>query len=117
MLVALLFFSALLPLTLGNDVPVVNCDRIPPLFWCKSKEIAQKCGVVDQCTKYEEGSSKQKLLITVLYESFCPGCQNFITGHLYDDVYTKFGKYVDIELVPYGNAKMSGVSQLNELKL
>ncbi|KAI6228159.1 GILT-like protein F37H8.5 [Aphelenchoides besseyi] len=88
------------------DVPKnIDCSQLPPALWCKNEELAAKCEVQDACKKYREGSKGKKLLLTVLYESLCPDCQEFITGDLYNKVYSKFQKYVDIELIPYGNAK------------
>lgn len=102
----------------------VDCGRVPPSLWCKNEELAQKCGVQEACKKYTDGSKGKKILLTVLYESLCPGkrsqynnhsrffsdCQEFITSSLFDAVYSKFSDYVQIELVPYGNAKKSDVS-------
>jgi hypothetical protein len=84
MVLALLFcLLTLLPLSLGNDVPVVNCARIPPSLWCKSKEIAAKCGVADQCAKYEQESRNQKIQLTLLYEGLCPDCQVNLEDYLF----------------------------------
>ncbi|KAI6184119.1 Gamma-interferon-inducible lysosomal thiol reductase [Aphelenchoides bicaudatus] len=96
--------TVLLCQTALATVEDLDCGRVPPSLWCKNDEIAKKCGVADQCGTYKKESSNKKLLITVLFEGLCPDCQQFISGALYNDVYEHFQKYVDIELVPYGNA-------------
>jgi hypothetical protein len=73
-------------------------------MWCKDNKIAEKCGLVEKCAMYKKESSKQKIQLTVFFKGLCGGCQEFITGPLYNDIYIKFSDYVDIELVPYGNA-------------
>jgi len=83
----------------------IDCARVPPSFWCKNPKIARQCNVEEQCKKFNDGSSGKKLLITLLFESLCPDCQEFITGALYNKVYLHFKDYVDIELVAYGNAR------------
>uniref|UniRef100_A0A914CN99 Gamma-interferon-inducible lysosomal thiol reductase n=1 Tax=Acrobeloides nanus TaxID=290746 RepID=A0A914CN99_9BILA len=83
----------------------VNCARIPPSFWCSNDQLTKTCGFAEVCNRYSQASKNQKVKLTVLYESMCPDCQKFITDILYRDVYLKFGDFVEIELVPYGNAK------------
>ncbi|KAF2896205.1 hypothetical protein ILUMI_09964 [Ignelater luminosus] len=42
------------------------------------------------------------LMVTLFYESLCPGCQEFITKQLYP-AYPKLEAYITLDLVPYGN--------------
>ena len=44
--------------------------------------------------------------INVYYESLCPDSKEFITQQL-GPVYQKFKKYLEVELIPYGNANTS----------
>ncbi|CAD5218207.1 unnamed protein product [Bursaphelenchus okinawaensis] len=89
-------------------VPVLSvlpdCGRIPPSFWCKNMQIAQHCGVTAACQRYNQMSANRKVHIQIIMESLCPFCQRFIVDKFYHDVYLKFRGYVDVELVPYGNA-------------
>ncbi|RCN25460.1 hypothetical protein ANCCAN_28827 [Ancylostoma caninum] len=39
-------------------------------------------------------------------EALCPGCQHFIVDELYPNIYKNFAGFVNIEFVPYGNAKV-----------
>lgn len=82
-----------------------ECDRIPPTLYCKNENLTEACGLSQLCNRYRKASANQAVQITVLYESLCPDSQQFIVENLYRDVYLRLGGYVDIELVPYGNAK------------
>lgn len=86
-----------------SDLPPIDCAKVPPAFWCANDELTTKCGF--ECKKYNETTRNKKLQLTLLYESLCPDCQEFILGSFYRDVYLQFGDFVDFELVPYGNAK------------
>ena len=46
------------------------------------------------------------ITIQVYYESFCPYSQAFLTQQLYT-TYQKLGKYMRVDLKPYGNAAVS----------
>jgi len=92
------------PVTRSN-IEDINCARVSPSLWCLHDELTKKCGFVEVCNRYNKAAKNQKVQLTVLYESLCPDCQKFISNTLYRDVYLHFGDYVDIELVPYGNAK------------
>ena len=48
-------------------------------------------------------SESKPPLISLYYESLCPGCHDFITGQLVP-TYQKLDTLVNVELVPYGNA-------------
>ncbi|KAH7727301.1 Protein F37H8.5 [Aphelenchoides avenae] len=87
----------------GSDA--IDCSRVPPSLWCQNAKLTEKCGFSDICSRYRKASSGKRVQLTLLYEGLCPGCQNFIINNLYRDVYLQYGDYVDIELVPYGNAK------------
>lgn len=80
------------------------CD-IPPTLWCDNPQIAKKCDVEQQCEDYARTFEHQRVKISLLYEGLCPGCQQFILNVLYPQIYKGLERIVDIELVPYGNAK------------
>jgi interferon gamma-inducible protein 30 len=85
--------------SLGADLPV------PPPLWCENASLAGKVGVLDQCKAYNDSASDKKIKVTLLYESLCPDCQILIKDVLYPQVW-KFGKdFIDLELIPYGNAR------------
>ena len=48
-----------------------------------------------------------KVKVNLYYESFCPGCRAFITKQLGPN-FEEFGQYLDIQLNPFGNARMVG---------
>lgn len=104
------FLGALSPLVTANKS--VDCARVPPALWCRNAKLSSECGFTEQCERYLKASKNKPLHLTLFYESLCPYCQGFITQNLYPEVYLKYGKYVDIELVPYGNAKRIDVSVL-----
>ncbi|CEF69875.1 Gamma-interferon-inducible lysosomal thiol reductase [Strongyloides ratti] len=82
----------------------LDCAEIPPALWCKNDKVKKECGFDKLCNRYERRMTNQTLKITLLYEALCPDCQEFILGPLHD-VYTHFENYIDLELVPFGNAK------------
>jgi len=82
----------------------LSCDRVPPSLWCSCPKLSKECGWTDACEKYTKASRNKPVLLTLLYESLCPDCQVFVAD-LYQNVYLKFKDYVQIELVPYGNAQ------------
>lgn len=110
----MLFFVALLavllPLTAAFDG--IDCSRVPPALWCRDDTLALQCGVADACKKFTDASKNKPIHLAVLYESLCPDSIRFITASLYPVVYQKFSKYVEIELVPWGNAKLYEVRNL-----
>ncbi|PIO75739.1 gamma interferon inducible lysosomal thiol reductase [Teladorsagia circumcincta] len=56
--------------------------------------------------RYHKATDNQRINITVLIEALCPDCQRWIVEELYPHVFKNFLDYVNIELIPYGNAKM-----------
>ncbi|CAJ0955602.1 unnamed protein product, partial [Mesorhabditis belari] len=100
----------LLPIVTSKSKPYFAnplCQSTPPALWCENNELAKDCGWDLACQDYKKGTYNKPILITLLYESLCPGCQNFITHQLYNQVFLKFPpSVVQIELVPYGNAKI-----------
>ena len=46
--------------------------------------------------------------VKVYYEALCPGCIHFLTSEL-SPTFQKLGKYIDLELFPYGNTKTEAV--------
>uniref|UniRef100_A0A0N5C3D4 Saposin A-type domain-containing protein n=1 Tax=Strongyloides papillosus TaxID=174720 RepID=A0A0N5C3D4_STREA len=96
-----LFFTAVL----STPYESFDCAEIPPALWCENDQVKKDCGFDKLCNRYERRMTNQTLKITLLYESLCPDCQEFILGTLHD-VYTHFKNYIDLELVPFGNAKI-----------
>ncbi|EPB70070.1 hypothetical protein ANCCEY_10835 [Ancylostoma ceylanicum] len=83
-----------------------RCSSVPPSLWCSSKELSKECGFEDLCNRYHTATHNQRINITVLMEALCPGCQHFIVDELYPNIYKNFAGFVNIEFVPYGNAKI-----------
>ena len=98
-----------------------------PKSWCKNVETAKRCGVLEFCklrwdmevkNSRNEGVGEidQAIIkdiappinVTLYFESLCPGCNYFITSQLYP-TYVKLAHtgILNVELVPYGNAKES----------
>jgi len=87
-----------------------------PSFWCKNEENAKECGVYEYCKIGWQKNNHQKetaanvgaspIEITLYYESYCPGCREFITTQWYPTYKKLKGTGVlKLELVPYGNAQ------------
>ncbi|CAI5443642.1 unnamed protein product [Caenorhabditis angaria] len=102
-MLGLLIFLTGLSLTLGA---APDCAKIPPSLWCANPTIQSTCGFTEPCKKHEIATSQHKLNITVLVEALCPDCQQFLTKQLYPVIFKNFADYVNIQLVPFGNAKV-----------
>ncbi|KRY09445.1 GILT-like protein F37H8.5, partial [Trichinella patagoniensis] len=86
-----------------------SCN-IPPALWCNSENVATECSVLDACLYYNTSQLDKKIKLTLLYETLCPDCQEFILNTLQRYVW-KYGQdFVDFNLIPYGNARRT---QLN----
>jgi len=88
-----------------------------PSFWCKNEETANECGVYEYCKIGWEKNNHQKetaanvrakpVKITLYYESYCPGCSDFITTQWYPTyIKLKGTGILELELVPFGNTKV-----------
>ena len=44
--------------------------------------------------------------VNLYYEGLCGGCMNFVANELYP-AYEKLGKYINLQLLPYGNTRTS----------
>uniref|UniRef100_A0A1I7RWD2 Saposin A-type domain-containing protein n=1 Tax=Bursaphelenchus xylophilus TaxID=6326 RepID=A0A1I7RWD2_BURXY len=97
-----LIFLGLTPLTNSFSL---DCTKIPPALWCLNETLSKECKWDQQCNDYLASSKGQKILLTVLYETLCPDCSWFIKGPLYK-LYSEHRDKVDIELVPFGKAKI-----------
>jgi interferon gamma-inducible protein 30 len=86
-----------------------NCN-VPSDFWCDSHEIAQKCGVTQQCEHFKRQTSP--ITVTLMFEALCPFCQRFISNHL-GNLYDQFRGKIDIELVPWGNSRLLPNGQIS----
>uniref|UniRef100_A0A7E4WD94 Saposin A-type domain-containing protein n=1 Tax=Panagrellus redivivus TaxID=6233 RepID=A0A7E4WD94_PANRE len=82
-----------------------DCNAVPIALRCQSEELAKECGYSEACNNYFNATEGKPLKVTLLYESLCPDCQEFITGDFYK-AYLKFMDHVEFELVPYGNARI-----------
>jgi interferon gamma-inducible protein 30 len=81
-----------------------DCNRLPPALFCSCEKIQTKCGTSKLCENYKKSSWNKPVQITLFYEGLCPGCQRFIETNLLK-ASVSFKNYINIELVPYGNAK------------
>ncbi|WKX97518.1 hypothetical protein Q1695_013294 [Nippostrongylus brasiliensis] len=99
----LLFFSLVIG---AAGAASDRCAVIPPALWCSNDELSKECGFEEYCNRYHSTTHNQRINITVLVEALCPDCQRWIVEELYPLVYKNFADFVNIELVPYGNARM-----------
>eukprot|EP00747_Dinoflagellata_sp_TGD_P169265 gnl/TRDRNA2_/TRDRNA2_197824_c0_seq1.p1 gnl/TRDRNA2_/TRDRNA2_197824_c0~~gnl/TRDRNA2_/TRDRNA2_197824_c0_seq1.p1 ORF type:complete len:237 (+),score=18.42 gnl/TRDRNA2_/TRDRNA2_197824_c0_seq1:65-775(+) len=61
--------------------------------------------------RLQDRANEQKVKLTVVYETYCPSCQYFITNQLHQVWYTAgFQEILDMEMLPYGNAEGHGTS-------
>jgi len=86
-------------------------DLIPPPFWCETPSLAKKANVLDQCNAYNTSAYGRKFKLTFLYESLCPDCQLFMKNVLYARIWKDGRDFIDLELIPYGNARHTNTTQ------
>ncbi|CEF60543.1 Gamma-interferon-inducible lysosomal thiol reductase [Strongyloides ratti] len=92
-----------------HSVSYYECT-IPPDYWCDSVESARLCGVVQQCETFNR--DRKPIKISLMFEALCPYCQRFITNHL-GPIYNQFKNYIQLELVPWGNARFMRNGQIS----
>lgn len=63
-------------------------------------------GIEALTCSYLASTHNQRINITVLLEALCPDCQRWIVEELYPHVFKNFMDFVNIEFVPYGNARI-----------
>jgi len=91
--------------SLADSTDDISCARIPPSLWCSCDKLSEKCGFTEKCKQFRRSSYNKPVSLTLLYESLCPGCSQFITQVL-SKASAKFSeKYLKVELIPYGNAR------------
>ncbi|CAD5223112.1 unnamed protein product [Bursaphelenchus xylophilus] len=81
----------------------IDCANIPPSFYCKNEELAKHCDVHNLCEKIEEKAFGKKIHMTLLYETLCPDSQRFFPKLV--EFIEEYGQFVDLEMVPLGNAQ------------
>lgn len=82
------------------------CATLPPPLWCACEKVQEQCGTKQKCQEYASAARNQPVHITLLFESLCSDCQDFISKSLFN-VYQRYkNKYLRVELVPFGNAKL-----------
>ncbi|CAF4687154.1 unnamed protein product, partial [Rotaria magnacalcarata] len=54
--------------------------------WCENANIAQACGVTEQCIKYvwKIRDDNDRVNLTVYYETLCPDCRQFISTQVWN---------------------------------
>ncbi|KAJ1355312.1 hypothetical protein KIN20_012655 [Parelaphostrongylus tenuis] len=98
-------------LLLGLSVVSADrCTSVPPSLWCANDELSKQCGFEDLCNRYRLANHNKPINITVLMEALCPDCQLWIVGEFYPKVFKNFAEFINIELVPFGNAKITNGS-------
>ena len=80
--------------TLSNNVLSNLLENAASQSNFRSQEVPKLC--------YRE--DKPTVDVTLYYEALCPGCMQFVATELYP-TYQKFGKYINVGLVPYGNSR------------
>ncbi|KAJ1371557.1 hypothetical protein KIN20_033526 [Parelaphostrongylus tenuis] len=89
-----------------SAVSADRCASVPSSLWCANDELSKQCGFEDLCNRYRLNHNKP-INITVLMEALCPDCQLWIVEEFYPKVFKNFAKFINIELVPFGNAKIT----------
>ncbi|CAF2048979.1 unnamed protein product [Rotaria magnacalcarata] len=87
-----------------HGVFAVDCPK-SSAQWCENANIAQACGVTEQCNKYvwKIRDDNDRVNLTVYYETLCPDCRQFISTQVWN-AYQSILSIVNISFVPYGNA-------------
>ena len=101
-----MFLLFLLPCLIVPILAADRCSVIPPSLWCSNSDLISQCGFKEHCDRYSTATRNKPIQLTVLIEALCPDCQNWIIQELYPKIYKNFNGFVNIELVPYGNAKV-----------
>ena len=63
-------------------------------------------GGQDRGISKHNGNEIPAVEINLYYEAFCPACKMYFKQELYT-AYQKLGRYLKIELLPYGNTRES----------
>jgi len=77
--------------------------NVSPDFWCDTPEIQQVCNTQALCASYNQTIYGQKVKLTLLYESLCPYCAQFILEVLAPAM-PQLTSIMEMEWIPYGNA-------------
>lgn len=81
--------------------------NISPDLWCDDADIRSLCGTTTACSAWQ---SRPAPKVSLVYEIMCPYCQRFLTEVLYTKLWRNLAQIVDIELIPYGNARETQLS-------
>ncbi|KAE9412475.1 hypothetical protein Angca_008739, partial [Angiostrongylus cantonensis] len=84
-----------------------HCASVPPSLWCGSDQLSKQCGFDDLCTRYRLATRNKPIRLTVLIEALCPDCQLWIVEEFYPKLFKNFAEFINIEFVPFGNAKIT----------
>lgn len=77
----------------------------PSVFWCGNANLSSVYGISEFCSDYNKMVYGKPIKITLLYESLCGGCMQYITTTLFPEIFEKGKGFIEFELVPYGNAR------------
>jgi hypothetical protein len=84
--------------------------NVAPLWWALSEQLSCSLRIHNshrECPDADKVSTTGlvRLNITLLYETHCPYCQDYIVKNLYPLVWRAYKDMVNIKLVPWGNAR------------
>ncbi|KAJ3598902.1 hypothetical protein NHX12_032865 [Muraenolepis orangiensis] len=97
---------------LANQVQLFYGKQETFRLWCSSLQIAIECQVQKQCMELRAtgpAPGRPLLVVTLYYDSLCPGCRVFLTQQLYP-TWTLLKDIMTITLVPYTRELQSATS-------
>lgn len=76
-------------------------------YLCFSTQISDQM----EETKSSKVDAKDKMELSVYYESLCPDSRRFFINQL-GPVYAELSDYIDLDLVPFGHARILGTNKM-----